>query len=168
MIIIRNHERKRGYFPQGETGESMEDAHGGQNAGGLAEAGGEVSDIMEGTQSCLDLPQHVAIEPGDNVRSSDSGTLEEVIEGGLPDTRIQSTTELAARLTPIPSSSLIVGCSYRKATSSFLNGGQKGRPQETGRYSQGHKERGVWESNLVKLLMKSWAHLKVTHGSIWF
>lgn len=119
---------------------------------------------MEGTRSCLDLPPHVAVEPGDNVQSSDSGTLKEVIEGGLPDTRIQSTTELAARLTPIPSSSLIVGCSYRKATSSFLNGGQKGRRQETGRYSQGHKERGVWESNLVKLLMKSWAHLKVTHG----
>ena len=36
---------------------------------------GDVSDIMEDTHSCLVLPLCVATEPGENVWSSDSGTL---------------------------------------------------------------------------------------------
>lgn len=41
---------------------------------------------------------------------------------------------------------------------------KKGGPRKLGSTHKGTKEREGWETNLVKLLVKSWAHLEVTRG----
>lgn len=46
---------------------------------------------------------------------------------------------------------------------------QKGKPQETGKYSKEHKDRGVWERNPVKLFLNKFrAYPWAAQKWIWF
>lgn len=71
------------------------------------------SGTMEDPLCLLGRPLPVAAEAGEKcVKQRLWDSEEQVIGGALQETRIQSTTELAARFPPLPSCSLTAWCSY--------------------------------------------------------